>query len=48
MLIMSYICIILSVFSLLLVIKMIRRKEKRRVLRYYGITNKRKKLIFKI
>jgi len=47
MLTMSYICIGLSVFSLLLVIKIIRKKERKRILRYYGITDKRKKMIFK-
>jgi len=48
MLAMSYICIGLSVFSLLLVIRIIRKKERRRILRYHGITVKRKKMIFKI
>ena len=48
MLTMSYICISLSVLSLFLVIRIARKKEKRRVLRYYGITDKRKKMIFKI
>ena len=48
MLTVSYICIGLSVFSLLLVIRIIRKKEKRRVLRYHGITDKRKKMIFKV
>ena len=41
MLTMSYICISLSLFSLLLVIRIIRKKEKKRVLRYYGITKKK-------
>jgi|GEM_PF-2065984 len=48
MLTVSYICIGLSVFSLLLVIGIIRNKEKRRILRYHGITGKRKKMIFKV
>jgi len=48
MLTMSYICIGLSVFSLLLVISIIRKKKKKRILRYHGITDKRKKMIFKI
>ena len=48
MLSMSYIYIGLSVFSLILVIRIIRKKEKRRILRYHGITDKGKKVIFKI
>jgi len=48
MLTISYICIGLSVFSLLLVTKILRQKENKRVLRYHGITEKRRKMIFKI
>jgi len=48
MLTLSYVCIGLSVFSLLLVIIIIRKKEKKRILRYHGITMKRRKMIFKI
>ena len=44
----SYICISLSVFSLLLVIRIILKKERKRILRYHGITDERKKIIFKI
>jgi len=40
----SYICIGLSVFSLILGIKMVRNKEKKKILRYHGITMKRRKL----
>jgi len=47
MLTMSYICIGLSVFLLLLVIRIIRKKERKRILRYHGITDKRKRMIFK-
>jgi len=44
----SYICVGLSVFSLFLVIRIIQKKERRRVFRYNGITDKRKRMIFKI
>lgn len=47
MLTISYICIGLSVFSLLLVINIIRKKEKKKNLRYHGITEKRRKMKFK-
>jgi len=42
MLVISYICIGLSVFSFLLVIRIIRKKEKRKILRYHGVTEKNK------
>jgi len=44
----SYIYIGLSVFSLLLIIRIIRIQEKKKILRYHGITVKRRKLFFKI
>jgi len=41
MIVISYICIGLSVVSLILVIKAIRNKEKKMILRYHGITKKK-------
>jgi len=43
MLTLSYVCIGLSVFSLLLVIKIVRYKDKKRILRYHGVTEKNHK-----
>jgi len=48
MLTMSFICISLIVFSLLLVFRIIHIHEKKKILRYHGITMKRRKLFFKI
>jgi len=42
MLTLSYICIGLSVTLLLIVIKIIMRKEKKRVQRYHGVIKKSK------
>jgi len=39
----SYFCIGLSIFLLVIVVKIIRIKEKKKVLRYHGITVKRRK-----
>lgn len=43
----NYICIVFSVFLLVAIIKVIRKKEKKRILRYHGITAKRRRWIFK-
>jgi len=48
MLTINYVYIGLSVFSLLLVIRIIHIQEKKKILRYHGITMKRRKLFFKI
>jgi len=44
----SFINIVFSVLLLVVVIKAIRNKEKKRILRYHGITVKRRKWIFKV
>jgi len=45
MLTVSYICIGLSVFSLLLVIRAtFKEHEKQKILRYYGISKKKNKI----
>jgi len=41
--ILSYICVGLSIFSLLLVLKVIQYKEKKIMFRYHGITAKRRR-----
>ena len=41
MLIASYICIGLSVLSLIIVIRTMQSRERKKVLRYYGITKKK-------
>jgi len=41
MLVLSYTCIGVSVFTLIIVIRLIQKKEKKRVLRYYGITKEK-------
>jgi len=45
MLIMSYICIGLSLLLLMLIIQIIKSKEKKQRLRYHGITKKRRGII---
>jgi len=48
MLTLSYICVGLSVALLLIVGCVIRAKEKKRRLRYYGIIKERNKTVYKL
>jgi len=46
MLTVSYICIMLSTLSLILVIRVVvKEHEKQKVLRYYGISKKKKRVL---
>jgi len=48
MLTLSYICIGLSTFSILLIIHVIKNNEKEQRLRYHGFSKNRRKIVYKL